>query len=685
MKMEWVPLIDFRRFLEDTLRLKDVAQTFYYIKNAVLQLQSAYASPTDWLAVEPTQRQSFRSGTRSELWYIIFWSWDSGYCEGENHEALFRRTDMIKYISSRGRVNLTDLPIKLGLLSDAEAEYIQNKDVARKGLLNKLAIHVISVMKPLEHFTEADIALADIMRPNDRRYNAKSLRDIRFELGHSDSPGQRRQKTYFDECEGHPLWGKTAQQYRQHLIISNALDYYLRKSGSAIHKFFEWLEQRGEGDAAFLDYENYLDLFNYFSHKEGGDKYSAKYIGNSLSYIKAFLEWGIGLETFFPKQLDWPNERYSGIHREAQGETYAGDGLAFDDPDFPSLMKKAIENHQPKDDRESLCRAFWLIIASSPVRKTYLLNIQADDCVLPLPNAPAALGLYSPYSGIEKAKHRNGQFPILDHVGVEALQFLQQRAKEYNFHPMWNERAEASYVHLFQLKEYPWLLNDNHIYQFFDNIAESIGHQDKKGKAHGYRHYLITHIAVETGSSELARLAAGHENHTMLNRYLRSKLSRNALLFATIKKYQNGEIAGRFIWRIFEALADDNAEPDKLIKALGSEEITLDEFFAKFGLPAPTGVGRCLIQGACLFEAKCYSCHHYAIRKSEAAQAFRTLGRLTNEMWNMMRGSKDFTTQNSKAAGLMTQIALLGDMIRHFGYTEDQIQTEIIHHLSRSG
>lgn len=682
MSLEWVPLAAFRRFLKETLKLNNVNQRLSLMKKAINQLHATYPNPQDWLAIEPEQRLSFRKGDSHELWYIIFWVWDTGYCEGDDQDAIIRCTDIIKFLSTRGRINIANFPLKLGLLSNSEEEFIRNKDVSKKGLLNKLAIHMVSVMKPLKQFTEDEIALADLMRPNDQRYNAKILKDLIFELGYSEVPGKRRHRTCFDDCCLHPKWGSLSKEYRQHLIRSDALDYYIRKAGAALLKFFTWLDKRREYDASLLDYEDYLDLFEYFSQKNESNNYSNKYIGNSLSFIKAFMLWGVGLHSFFPNQLDWPNDVYSGIHREAQRETYAGDGLAFDDPEFPSLMNGAIKNYKPEDDLEALCRAFWLIIASSPVRKTYLLNLQVDDCVLPLPNAPAAFGLYSPHAGIEKAKHRNGQFPILDSSGIMALNFLKKRAVENEFRPMRNERAEASYVHLFQLKEFPWLLNETQINKFFDKIAEFIGHKDKKGKAHGYRHYLITHISIETGSSALARLAAGHENDAMLSRYLRSNLSRKALLFATMKKYQDGEIAGRFIWRIFEALTDDQSELDELIKVLGSEEVTLDEFFTNYGLPAPTGVGKCLIQGACLFEAKCFSCHHYAIRKSEVEQAFSTLARLTKGMWNMMRGSRDFTTQNSKAAGLMTQIALLGDMIRHFGYSEDQIQEEIVHRIS---
>lgn len=258
MTLKRVPLADFRRFLKDTLQINNVAVTFYNFKNSVNQLHSTYPTPNDWLAVDPIQRLSFRYSGRSELWYIIFWSWHSGYCEGENQKAIFRRTDMIKYLSSRGKVNLSNLPVKLGLLSNAEAEFIRNKDVSNKGILNKLAIHIISVMKPLKQFTETDIVLADIMRPNDKRYNGKILRDIRYELGYSNLPGKRRQKTYFDECCAHASWGGIAREYLQHLKSSGALDYYVRKSGVALHKFYEWLCRRGEANASLLEYVDYL-------------------------------------------------------------------------------------------------------------------------------------------------------------------------------------------------------------------------------------------------------------------------------------------------------------------------------------------------------------------------------------------------------------------------------------------
>ncbi|WP_348622666.1 hypothetical protein ABFT51_13915 [Paenibacillus peoriae] len=681
MTLEWTPLSEFRKFLKNTLRLNHVNQVFSSIKNPVHQLFTTFPAPDNWLAVPPEERPTFRHRDSRDLWYVIFWAWHTGFCKGNDVVAQYRRNDLVCYLSTRGRVNLSDFPVKMGLLKNSEAEHIRKKDSNRIGLFNKLSIHLLGVMKPLGDFTEEDIALADVMRPNDKRYNAKCLKDILFELGYSDEPGRRRQRILFDDCCEHPKWGDITREFREHLKRSNSLDYYIRKAGSALHKFFKWLDQHGESDASSLEYEDFLDLFDYISKNNDGEEFSAKYTGNNLLHIKLFFDWGKGSHTFFPTYVDWPSDLYSGIHREAQEETYSGDGLAFDDPNFPMLMKEAIENYHPEDDVEVLCRAFWLIIASSPVRKTYLLNLQAEECMLPLPNAPSAVGLYSPYSGIEKAKHRNGQFPIIDSAGLRAVEFLQKRSSDKAFRPIRNERADASYVHLFQLEKYPWILNERQIYRFFDKIAEFIGHGDKKGKAHGYRHYLITHIAIETGNSELARLAAGHENQTMLNRYLRSNLSRQALLFATIKKYQDGEIAGRFIWRIFEALASEQTEPDELIKALGSEELSLDEFFAKFGLPAPTGVGRCLIQGACLFEAKCFSCHHFAIRKSEAAQAFHTLARLTKDMWNMMRGSRDFTTKNAKAAGLATQIALLGDMIRHFGYSDEQIQIEVISRL----
>ncbi len=680
---EWASLNEFRKFLKNTMKVRNVSSVYCQLKNVVNQLHAAYPTPEEWLAIAPDERPSFYYGTRSEILYILYWVRVTGFCNDDAKNASSRRKELIRYIASRRRVYLASLPVKFGFLTEEEAAFIVSKDASKKGVLNKLAIHVLGVMKPLSQFTDQDVELADFVRPGDSRYNSKLLRDILYGLGYKETTGKRRLRTMFDECCDHEKWGEIAQEYRQHLKRSMALDYYIRKSGGALYKLFKWLDKRGESNAALLNYTDFLDLFDYFSADENGEEFSAKYKGNRLSYVKGFFEWGIGMNSFFPQQLNWPNDVYSGIHRKAQNDTYAGDGLAFDDAEYPYRMKNAIEDLTPENDIEALCRAFWLIIASSPVRKSYLLNLQEQDCVLPMPNAPAAVGLYSPYPGIEKSNRRNGQFPILDPSGLKALEFLQQRVKEKGFRPIWNERAESSYVHLFQLSDYPWVLKDAQVDRFFNKVAKSIGYGDKKGKAHGYRHYLITHIAIETGNSELARLAAGHENHTILNRYLRSNLSRNAFLFAAIKKYQEKELGGRFIWRIFEALADDQTEPNELIKAMGSDELTMDEFFSQFGLPAPTGVGKCLVQGACEYEAKCFSCRHFAIHRDEAPQAFQVLAKLTEYMWFVREKSRNFSYKNSKAASLITQISLLVDMIRHFGYNDEQIEFELLQHLSK--
>lgn len=685
MSDTWPPIEHFRRFLKETIQRNNIPQIMWIFKKVIEQLHQTYPTPIHWLEVPPEDRQTFRHGDIRDIWYIIFWSWDSGHLEGDDETAINKRKDFLKYLSTRGRVNLSGFPEKMGLLSKTEVEFIRSKDKSDTGLMNKLSIHILSIQKPLKDFTEEEIELADFMRPNDRRYNAKRLRDVLYELGYSNAPGKVRIRTLFDECREHPKWGDIANHYHDHLVRSEALDYYIRKSGAAIYAFFEWLENRNESDASELDYEDFLEMFKYFSEKSEGQLFSSKYIGGRLGYVKSFLEWGVGFHSFFSEQLDWPMDVYSGIHKDAQEETYSGDGLAFSDPEFPALMQKAILEYDPQNEIETLCRAFWLIVASSPVRKTYLLNLQAEDCVLPLPNAPDAIGLYSPYAGIEKAKHRNGQFPILDMSGLRAVEFLQKRIIEGDFKPLWNERAKAAYKHLFQLNEFPWILNDSQLRGFFDRIAESINHGDKKGKAHAYRHYLITHIAIETGNSELARLAAGHENQTMLNRYLRSNLSRNALLFATLKKYQDGELSGRFIWRIFEAVMSTETEPEEIIRALGSEQLSLEEYLSKFGLPAPTGVGRCLVQGACEFEAKCFSCHHFILRKEELNQAFHVLSSLIREMESMIRGSVSFTSQNSKARGLMTQISLLIEMIKHLGFKDEEIEVELKRRLNIGG
>lgn len=132
-------------------------------------------------------------------------------------------------------------------------------------------------------------------------------------------------------------------------------------------------------------------------------------------------------------------------------------------------------------------------------------------------------------------------------------------------------------------------------------------------------------------------------------------------------------------------MASDDVEPSALLQALASEEVTLDEFLSRYGVPAPTGVGLCMVEDACEFEARCLSCHHFLMGKGDAPQAMRTLTPLVGHMAAMIRGSRDFSYDNPKAQGLTTQIVLLTEMIRHLGYSENQITGAIQTHLGVGG
>lgn len=211
----------------------------------------------------------------------------------------------------------------------------------------------------------------------------------------------------------------------------------MRKAGIAIQHFFRWLDAHGHPDAAALDRTDFLALFDHLRHRDDGTEFSGKYLESRLSYIKGFFEWGEGVHLFFPRDFAhrWPQDSYARVHYESTVEASSGDGLAFDDPDFPELMTHAIYHYRPANDKEALCRAFWLIIASCPIRQSLLLNLQAENAMLPLPNVPQAFGIHTPYEGLEKARHRHGHFPILDRMGIEAVQFLQKRAQDQHSAP----------------------------------------------------------------------------------------------------------------------------------------------------------------------------------------------------------------------------------------------------------
>lgn len=101
--------------------------SIFFYKNPVLQLFTTFPAPDNWLAVPPEERPTFRHRDSRDLWYVIFWAWHTGFCKGNDVVAQYRRNDLVCYLSTRGRVNLSDFPVKMGLLKNSEAEHIRKK------------------------------------------------------------------------------------------------------------------------------------------------------------------------------------------------------------------------------------------------------------------------------------------------------------------------------------------------------------------------------------------------------------------------------------------------------------------------------------------------------------------------------------------------------------------------------
>ncbi|MGM2810346.1 hypothetical protein ACS2QX_28775, partial [Bacillus cereus group sp. Bce027] len=78
----------------------------------------------------------------------------------------------------------------------------------------------------------------------------------------------------------------------------------------------------------------------------------------------------------------------------------------------------------PDTEREALCKDFWLIVGSCPVRFDFIHNL-AIDCLKPMLNSDSFLGITSVYR--DKSGNVNAQFPLFDNVGIEAIQRLQER------------------------------------------------------------------------------------------------------------------------------------------------------------------------------------------------------------------------------------------------------------------
>ncbi|OCT15974.1 hypothetical protein A8709_10160 [Paenibacillus pectinilyticus] len=657
-------------------------QNLNYLKVIVNRLHHDYKDGKQWLEAPLNEKKGYREEFFTEMCYIIPWY---AYIENKNE---IDQNMMLKYFQS----DTTSLQIHytwskyFGLVTDIEDQWI-SRDVTfrRTGFRKCLGMHTILIMKPFHCFNDDDSKFATTVGyPNTNRYNPKVLQDLRIKLGYSTIRLAQKKKTNRDKLLGHlnPVWASVVSKYYNYLLVSDASENYLNKMTNILNELFEYLNEENKKDCTSFSIKDFSKLTTKFKQgrvkKENGTRYQL----SKVSLLRRFFEWGVGeLPSFFPTHLIFPDEEWASLSKKASKEYLNSEGFAPSSNEIAMKMVEGIYRYLPKNENEELCRWFWLIVASAPPRFSYVINLESKQALRPLPNQPEAFGLYS--QDEDKAGNKYGQFPILDPIGYEAITELEKRANRLQLKPIWNIKYNREFIHLFQFNRPPWILSNSAVRRFFDKMKLEVLNEDELSErisAHRYRTFLLTHIAMKTGSLEAVRVAAGHRNEEMTRLYLKSRVSRNALLHRVLSKYEQGEVSGKFYVRLLQFLTSEDPQIEDMMNAL-TTEMALDEFLLKYGKRMEMGF--CLSQESCDNWYKCWGCNNFLMRREEINDAIVVLVKQILNLRTMIKHSTNYTSKNSIAAGQMRTISLIIKRLIELGLTEKKIDEMVLEVITK--
>jgi len=676
MNWDWIDLDELRPQYKQMYG-KNSGTLISILRPLVHSLQSAYPDGKIWLMTPARSRKEFRNHGRSDLLYILPWAFERGFLQDSNPGVQEYRRAMLEYLLTRRRKGSS--PFKKWALhwkfvSDSEfaiADTLKPRKRCGGTFELSLAMHTFLLMKPLASFTEQDVEYAQELSKSDK-YSSKSLQDLRVRLGYSSILPEKRIRTKWDSIVNDPYLGPSARKFRSYLVDGDYRRQALNSMGVRLKELAEFLEQKGLTTCCCFGEEQWAELLESLQNGPRGPR-KAKSVLCAFSQLLHFFRWGIG-DPFFPPSMDLPSMEWGRLQLKALGEQWQSNGHAFESLDVAENLIAEILRDDPVDDRGKLCRWFMMIAASSPPRFSFILNLAADRTIAKMPNDPNAMGLHSPDA--DKAGIQYGQFPVLDKMGVEAVHCLQDRAKRLGLSPLYNRTHRRSYVHLFQLPDPPWVLRPSAVRRYLDCIKQRVlesglTKEPIKGGAHALRTHILTFIAQKTGSLAAVQLAAGHRNEQMTRVYLKSRISRTALLYRVVEQYERSELTGRFFFQVIRVLTSDETPADAMLAAL-AQDMTLEEFLARFGKRLE--MGHCLNQQSCENWFRCWSCQHFVMRQDEIHEAIHTLASQIKNMRSMIRFSRNFTYENSIASGQMRAIGHLIKRILDLGVSEMELE-----------
>ncbi|MDR4920289.1 hypothetical protein RGU71_05970 [Bacillus thuringiensis] len=671
MNINWItPEEAFEIYLPATNKNSYISTYKSRTKTIYSQIINTFPNSKDWLDEPFSSKKVFRESHASCAPYIICWAWKRNlFKEPVYRDALF------EYLSNRSHSGFAiSAFIKyLNLIEENVYHVIEDiyGDITKgQGSSTKLGLSLLCLflMKPFKQITDEDIWAFPALFQS-RRYNAKAIQDVRIRLGLTQKivkSDRRHYRLPYMLGKQYPNWKQVFDDYYSYgkLIFANDKSK-ISNLFTPIKHLMEFLHLYNKDDCSQFYRKDFVLFTDYLLTKM--KKNGAR---NNITKLKKFFNWGVGLYNLFPKTLDYPSDYWYKIDNEARNESNTSDGRAFKEAGIAEKFVQALSLYQPENELDTLCKHFWLLAISCPVRFDYIRQLPTN-CLHLFPNSKKIYGITAPYP--DKAGNINGQFPILDHRGLEAVRNLQKRAEQLNLKPLKNPDNKKTYHHLFQLELHPYILTKQNIRHFMHKkikpmvpeLAETLNIG-----AHNFRTHIFVEIVKRTRSIEIAQNAGGHHNSSMTKSYLKSKYARNALMYRLHKDYTKGELTGKFYLRLIDLISSDKTPPDLLGIAL-TQEIHLDEFLKQFGRRQQ--MGYCMSQTDCDSYFRCWGCKFFLMKREEIESAVELLTTKIINYEALRKYSNDFTNDNPVAASSERAISLIMRRLIDLNLTEEQI------------
>jgi hypothetical protein len=683
---EWLPLEEFHKhYMEANIYQNESKKTWSRLCRIVNDLHLMFPSPEAYLeAISNNPNHTFCHPYPSkefynELIYILAWIYLHRVASDPDADSLARRDILTKYLLHKMPRLSYRWVYHFELLTPEESDFFWKKRRS-PGLI----LHLLLVAKPLRQFTDEDVKETSLYKDSrcGQYYNPKFVGEFLYRNGYTEKlyTNARTGKNFnLAQLSAHPSFGRIFEEYHQYLLIQDCPPQTVQTALRAIKYLVAFLEREGLEDCSKFD-DFMIEKLIKFQKTNGLKKKELKdcSIKNNLYEIDLFFQWGGGRYSFFPEVYKSPVEIMSKLNRAANKAYWSSDGLAFNNEEDANQLARAIISYRPKDEMEKLCRYYWTICMSTVQRQSWFLQLEAGNCLAPMALDPTAIGLYSKYA--DKGGNVNGQFPVLHKMGIKAVKELEIRTKRLNLQPIPDPTNGKTYVHLFQLTDWPWILSATRVNAFLKNIKEIYDLRESdgeliKGSSHSFRTYLLGEVVVRTGRLDAAKHAAGHRNDEQIRAYLKSKLARRCLARAFVGKFEAGEITGQFFIRIMEMLTSEKTSSEEMYQVL-TTEIPLNEYMKKYGVRAKCGCGTCMNQSGCP-RGSCWGCPYFLMTKEDVEIAIRLLTLHLIDIQRLNNWVKDFSS-STLAKTQLKAVVLITKHLLKLGVAQEILDAEEI-------